>query len=110
VYGQPSVPSVSVHDLAAALAADPSTPLIDVREAHEYAAAHVASAVSMPMSIVPVRANEIPRDRSVYVICHSGGRSMQASMWLSAQGFDVVNVIGGTAEWAANGLPVVAGP
>jgi len=109
VYGQPSVPSMSVHDLAAVLAADPSTPLVDVREAHEYAAGHVAGAVSMPMSIVPVRAAEIPRDRTVYLICHSGGRSMQASMWLSAQGFDVVNIMGGTAEWAANGLPVAAG-
>jgi queuine tRNA-ribosyltransferase len=58
------------------------------------------------MSVVPVRVDEIPRDRTVYVICHSGGRSMQASMWLAAQGFDVVNVLGGTADWAANGLPV----
>jgi rhodanese-related sulfurtransferase len=111
VYGQPSVPSISVHDLAAVLAADPATPLVDVREAHEYAAVHVAGATSMPMSVVPVRAAaEIPRDRTVYVICHSGGRSMQASMWLSAQGYDVVNVAGGTAEWAANGLPVTTGP
>jgi len=110
VYGQPPVPSVSVHDLASMLAADPSTPLVDVRESYEYAAGHVAGSVSMPMAVVPVRADEIPRDRTVYVICHSGGRSMQASMWLSAQGVDVVNVAGGTAEWAANGLPVATGP
>lgn len=109
MYGQPSVPSVSVHDLAAVLAADPTTPLLDVREAYEYATAHVASAVSMPMSVVPVRAHEIPRDRTVYLICHSGGRSMQASMWLSAQGYDVVNVMGGIAEWTAEGLPVSSG-
>jgi rhodanese-related sulfurtransferase len=110
VYGQPSVPSVSVHDLAAVLAADPTTPLIDVREPDEYAAAHVASAVPMPMAVVPVRVAEIPRDRTVYVICHSGGRSMQASMWLAGQGYDVVNVAGGTADWAAHGLPVATGP
>lgn len=109
MYGQSPVPSVSVHDLAAVLAADPSTPLVDVRESYEFVAGHVEGSVSMPMSLVPVRVEEIPRDRTVYLICHSGGRSMQASMWLAAQGYDVVNVAGGTAEWAAYGLPVATG-
>lgn len=106
MYGQSPVPTATVHDLAAQLSADPSTALIDVREPNEYAAGHVAGAISMPMAVVPVRAAEIPRDRRVYVICHSGGRSMQAAMWLAAQGFDTVNVLGGTAEWAASGLPI----
>ena len=106
MYGQSPVPTATVHDLAAVLAADPTTPLFDVREPVEYAAGHVTGAISIPMAVVPVRVAEIPRDRTVYLICHSGGRSMQAAMWLAAQGYDTVNELGGTAEWAASGLPI----
>jgi rhodanese-related sulfurtransferase len=59
------------------------------------------------MALVPVRLEEIPRDRTVYVICHSGGRSAQAATWLNQQGFQTVNVEGGTAAWAMSGRPVV---
>ena len=59
------------------------------------------------MAVLPVRVDEIPRDRTVYVICHSGGRSAQVVGWLNQQGFDTVNVDGGTAGWAMSGRPVV---
>ena len=100
------MPSITVNDLAAMIAADASTPIFDVREPAEYAAGHVASAVLMPMSVVPVRAEEIARDRTAFVICHSGGRSGQAVAWLNEQGFDTVNVEGGTAAWITSGHPV----
>ena len=96
---EPSVPTVTVADLAAVLAADPTTPLVDVREPHEYAAGHVPGAVLIPMSVLPVRVEEIPRDRTVYVVCQVGGRSGQVAAWLAPQGFDVVNVAGGTQAW-----------
>ena len=103
---EPSVPTVTVADLAAVLAADPSTPLVDVREPHEYAAGHVPGAVLIPMSVLPVRVEEIPRDRTVYVVCQVGGRSGQVAAWLTPQGFDVVNVAGGTQAWMLAGHPV----
>ena len=103
---EPSVPTVTVADLAAVLAADPSTPLVDVREPHEYAAGHVPGSVLIPMSVLPVRVEEIPRDRTVYVVCQVGGRSGQVAAWLAPQGFDVVNVAGGTQAWMLAGHPV----
>ena len=103
---QPPIPSVTVADLAAVLAADPTTPLVDVREPHEYAAGHVPGAVLIPMSVLPVRVEEIPRDRTVYVVCQVGGRSGQVAAWLAPQGFDVVNVAGGTQAWMLAGHPV----
>ena len=101
-----SVPAVSVSELAGVLADDPTTPLIDVREPAEYAAGHAPSAVLIPMSVVPVRLADIPKDRTVYVICHSGGRSAQVVHWLNAQGYDTVNVEGGTAAWGGHGHPI----
>jgi rhodanese-related sulfurtransferase len=106
MFGQSPVPTVSVDALAAVLAADPSTPVIDVREPHEFANGHVENAVLMPMAVVPVRVAELPRDRTVYVICQVGGRSAQAVAWLNEQGFDTVNVEGGTQAWMLSGRPV----
>ena len=101
-----SLPTIDVSELAALLAADPSTPLLDVREPAEYAEAHVPSAVLMPLATVPAHLADIPRDRTVYVICRSGNRSGQAVAWLNAQGFDTVNVAGGTMAWTSSGHPV----
>lgn len=99
---------VTVAQLAAILDADPTTPVIDVRNPDEYAAGHVPGAVLMPLHTVPVRVQDLPRDREVYLVCHSGGRSAQATAWLTQQGYDVVNVLGGTGAWAAAGYPVEA--
>ncbi len=107
MLGHTPLPSVTVTELADLVATDPTTVLVDVREPDEYAGGHVETAVLIPMAVLPVRVEEIPRDRTVYVICHSGGRSAQVVSWLNQQGYDSVNVEGGTAGWATSGRPVV---
>lgn len=99
---------VTVAELAAILAADPSTTVIDVRNPEEYAAGHVPGAVLVPMHTVPVRLQDIPSDRTVYLVCAVGGRSGQVAAWLEPQGYDVVNVLGGTQAWAFAGHPLEA--
>ncbi|AKV59664.1 rhodanese-like domain-containing protein [Corynebacterium riegelii] len=83
--------------------------LIDVREPEEYATAHAAGAVSIPLSELVARTEEIDPDRDIYVICHAGGRSLQAAEYLeNALGWDnVINVAGGTSAWVEAGLPTV---
>ena len=97
-------PQVGVHDLAAAL--DQGAYLVDVREPHEWAEARVNGATLIPLGSVTERVAEIPADRTVYVICRSGGRSDRAAGWLRTQGVDAVNVDGGTLAWIEAGLPV----
>lgn len=77
--------------------------LIDVREVEEYASGHVPGAVNIPMSVLPVRVAEIPADREVHLICHTGGRSAQVAAWLEPQGYQPINVSGGTLAWAQAG-------
>ena len=81
--------------------------IVDVREVGEFASGHVPSAVNIPLSLVPLRMTELPRETRHYIICQAGGRSAQACMYLEQQGFDVVNVEGGTGEWIVSGFPVV---
>jgi rhodanese-related sulfurtransferase len=80
--------------------------IIDVREADEVAVASVAGARHLPMSSFLDHLDEVPREGTVYVMCHSGGRSARVAAYLEQQGYDAVNVTGGISEWAASGLPV----
>lgn len=99
------VPEISVHDLAKL---GPDVRLIDVREAREWESGHVPYAVHVPLGTVPDnldRFDGIP----TYVICRTGGRSLNACQFASANGHDAVNVTGGMLAWAGADLDVVSG-
>lgn len=83
--------------------------VVDVREPGEYMSGHVPGAQSMPLATVPVRMNELDRSQTHYVICQAGGRSAQACQFLKAQGYDVVNVEGGTGDWIYAGFTATTG-
>ncbi|HET6968997.1 MAG TPA: rhodanese-like domain-containing protein [Ornithinibacter sp.] len=83
---------------------------LDVREPAEYVAGHVPGAVLVPMSRITSMLAEIPKDRTVHVICQSGNRSRSMADLLCAIRVDAVSVDGGTSAWAAGGRPLVRGP
>lgn len=75
--------------------------ILDVREGWETDMGVIAGAILIPLGEIPRRIAEVPRDRTVAVICHHGGRSAQATAWLRAQGFDnATNVAGGVDAWS----------
>ena len=85
------------------------TPIVDVREPHEYVEVHVSGAMLIPLGDVADRLEEIPADGEVLIICKVGGRSRRAAEILRLLGFDAVNIAGGTLAWIADGHPVVEG-
>lgn len=100
---------IDVEGLKQQLDTDADTTLIDVREPAEYVEAHVPGAVLIPMGQLASRLDEVPREGTVYVICRSGNRSGAMGPLLDAQGFDSVNVVGGTAAWVRAGHPYETG-
>ena len=80
-------------------------PLIDVREADEFAAGRVPGAVNVPMSRIGELLHELP-DGEFDVICAVGGRSARVVTALEARGYTANNVEGGTNGWADAGYPV----
>ncbi len=80
--------------------------ILDVREPHELAQARIDGTLDIPLGELVERLGEVPRDTTVYVICHVGGRSAQATRYLEAQGVDAVNIEGGILRWYQAGLPV----
>ena len=101
------MPEVEVEE--AARLVDGGAYLLDVREPAEWDAGHSPSAAWIPLGELGARLDEVPTDRTVAVICRSGGRSAVATDALRQSGIDAVNVAGGMRAWAVEGLPVVAG-
>jgi rhodanese-related sulfurtransferase len=86
--------------------------VLDVREPWEIATASVRpdgfELVAIPMSLIPVRLQELDRSQPVAVLCHHGGRSQRVAMYLQQQGFsDVANVAGGIELWSRELDPAV---
>lgn len=102
-----AIQEISVDELAVLL--EEGIVLVDVREAHEYEEARVPGGVHVPLGTVPDRLDAFPTDQTTYVICRSGGRSMQACEHVAAQGREVVNVAGGTLAWIESGRAVDSG-
>lgn len=105
---QPKAPEVGFDELARAL--ESGALLVDVRMPDEYAVVHVPEARLIPLPELATRAQEVAKDRRVYMICASGGRSLLAAEALNKAGWDAVSVAGGTKGWASDGRAVSRGP
>lgn len=93
---------VSVQKLARARLEGEEHLLLDVREPWEMDVARLDPCLAIPMGEVADRLTEIPEDRTVYVLCHSGVRSARIAASLRGVGRRrVFNVRGGIAAWSA---------
>jgi rhodanese-related sulfurtransferase len=102
-----AIPGIDVTRLRERLKAEPVPFLLDVREPWEYQQGHVPGAQLIPLGELERRVSEVPRDRPVLAICHSGQRSLAAAGYLHQLGYtSVSNVDGGTAAWIERGFPV----
>ncbi|QDU71384.1 rhodanese-like domain-containing protein [Mucisphaera calidilacus] len=102
--------TIKPQRLAEILHENPDTHLIDVRTPAEYRQVHIPQARLMPLdSLDPAEVREYAADdKTLYVVCHAGGRGAKACEQLAEAGITtVVNVEGGTTAWADAGLPVV---
>jgi rhodanese-related sulfurtransferase len=82
--------------------------LLDVREQDEWLAGHAPQAVHIPMTQIQARVDEVPGDRTVYVVCRVGGRSYQVAAWLNQLGREAINVDGGMQLWEGAKRPMVS--
>lgn len=74
---------------AAVLLKDKKARFVDVREPWEFAAAHIAGSLLMPMGEAPGRAHrELDSGERLVILCHHGQRSLHVAAWLRNQGFE----------------------
>ncbi|MCS6883417.1 MAG: rhodanese-like domain-containing protein [Oscillochloridaceae bacterium] len=115
LFGGPAaattIATITAPELKRRLDAGERLFLLDVRSANEYAYdGHIVGAHLLPLPMLSMRLNELPRDAPIICICRSGNRSGVAAEQLARQGFsDVTNLTGGMVAWARAGLPMKRG-
>ena len=67
----------------------------DIRPREEYDRGTWPGAVSLPMDEFEEKAEELPKDKTIYVLCHTGERSQEYTERLLEMGCHAVNIEGG---------------
>lgn len=81
------------------------TLLLDVRNECEAMHEKIPHSILIPLGELARRAQELPRDKKIFIYCASGNRSQVACMLLYAQGFESCsNVDGGISAWKRAGF------
>ena len=76
--------------------------VIDVREQTEWDYYHLEHTTLMPMNTIPGRLDELPIDKTLYIVCAHGVRSVAVCRYLQERGFGGLrNVLGGMAALAS---------
>jgi len=75
--------------------------IVDVREPWEVETCSFDGSLAVPVGDFVERVEELPRDRTLVVVCHHGIRSAQVAAWMRQNGFEnAVNLAGGIDAWA----------
>lgn len=101
------IKEIDSQELAQWLQTENPPLLIDVRTPQEMAQASIPNGKPLPLSLLPLRFNEVPKHEKVVFYCRTGARSAQACLFMAQQGYDnVYNLHGGIVSWARYGLPI----
>lgn len=95
-----SIPTVTVEELKKLREERHPHLLVDVRQPDEHETCRIEGAVLIPLPELPNRLSELPKDKTLIVHCHHGGRSARAVGFLCQQGFQAKNLEGGIDAWA----------
>ena len=90
---------ITPAQLESMLRGDDPPVVLDVREPWEIELSPVEGALLIPMRSLPQRLQELPRERTIAVVCHHGERSYHAAAWMLEQGLEAVSVAGGVNAW-----------
>ncbi|MGN1038720.1 MAG: rhodanese-like domain-containing protein [Mailhella sp.] len=87
-WERPAPGSVSPEKAAQLLQyAKGSLVILDVRTPAEFQSGHAGEALNIPLSELPSRINEIPKDRPILILCRSGNRASRAFAILRDAGY-----------------------
>jgi hydroxyacylglutathione hydrolase len=80
--------------------------LLDVREPSEWKDGYIEGAERIFFGYLADKADSLPKDKPVAVMCSVGNRASVGASILKRKGFnDVYNVLGGMTAWTKMGYP-----
>jgi glyoxylase-like metal-dependent hydrolase (beta-lactamase superfamily II)/rhodanese-related sulfurtransferase len=99
-----TIQSISADTLAAKQQENPSIAIVDVRKASEYGSEHILNAQNAPLDFINESMAIIDKDKTYFVHCAGGYRSMIFISILKARGFEhLIDVKGGFKEIKESG-------
>jgi rhodanese-related sulfurtransferase len=98
--------AIDPQRLADWLADDPELQVVDVREAYEREAGHIAGTRHIELTKLSAQAASLQNDRPVVFYCRVGARSTMAAQALRAAGVEAYSMQGGLQRWANEGRPL----
>ncbi|OJU74801.1 MAG: MBL fold metallo-hydrolase [Bacteroidetes bacterium 47-18] len=91
-----TIESVSADELADRLAQDPDLNILDVRKKSEHFSEHIIGSENIALDYINEHIAEVSKDKTYYVHCAGGYRSMIFNSILRARGYDnLIDVQGG---------------
>jgi len=86
--------------------------ILDTRPAHEYAAGHIAGAISVPVDALQRRLKQLPKNKEYVAYCRGpycvyADRAVEL---LRASGRRAQRLLEGFPEWRLAGFPIESGP
>jgi len=95
-----SIPIANVHDEIK----KGNARVLDVRGAAEFDAGHLAGAMNIAYTRLPLHLHELPKEQTLLIHCRTDNRSAIAAALLQRHGYRVMHLGGGYVAWqAANG-------
>jgi len=85
--------------------------ILDVRTPEEYESGHIPGSVLIPIDTLQSTLSNIPKDKTIVVVCRSGNRSATGRDILINNGFsNVTSMAGGMNQWINKNYEIVLGP
>ena len=99
-----NIVSISADTLSLKQQEDPAIAILDVRKASEFGSEHIINAQNAPLDFINESMASIDKDKTYFVHCAGGYRSMIFISILKARGFDhLIDVKGGFKEIKESG-------
>lgn len=99
-----SIRSISVEELADIKSEDTEVQLLDVRKQSEFVSEHVVGAANAPLDFINDSMGKVDKDKTYYVHCAGGYRSMIFNSILRARGYhNLIDVKGGFKDLKESG-------
>lgn len=90
---------IKPNDLEQQMQNDENLIIIDVREDGEVSQGMIEGAKHIPLQDIPYAKEKLDKSKHYVLVCRSGGRSMNAALFMDEYGFKVSNMTGGMLKW-----------
>ncbi|HIQ14544.1 MAG TPA: rhodanese-like domain-containing protein [Leucothrix sp.] len=102
------VKEIDAATLKEMLDKDEEIQLLDVRSQAEFAQGIIKGGEFVPLHTIPLKINDMDKDKTIVVYCRSGARSAQACSFIQQNtGIEAINLRGGIISWYQSGFEIV---